>query len=330
MPALSFRLMLWYMRNKTAFTRPGFEAASKNFNPSDLSPADLSFNANKSVLVTGANSGIGLSCALECARRGAVVHMLCRSEERGKEALKDIITETGNKNVFLHVVAMDDLQGIVGFARKFTEDHASLDVLINNAGCMVHEKKLTSDGVEYNFAVNTLGTYVLTLHLMKALSHSPQGRVITVSSGGMLLEKLDHADFNSDTHVPFKGDEAYSRQKRQQVVMMSKLAERFAGSTVKFYSMHPGWADTAAFKDALPDFYTKMKDQLRTPYQGADTAIWLALAKEVPTSFNGQFLQDRIPVPQHLPLVWTKSTAQEEELFMKNLDAILEKLKLTA
>lgn len=220
---------------------------------------------------------------------------------------------------------MDDLQGIARFGREFSEKHGPLDVLINNAGCLVNERKVTVEGLEYSFQVNTVGTYVLTTHIMKALAKSKGGRVITVSSGGMLLDKLDP---NMKEKEPFVGDQEYSQHKRQQVVMMAQLSALHKDSGVRFFSMHPGWADTPGVRDSLPDFQKKNAHILRTSEQGADTAVWLALARDIPASFDGQFLQDRVPVAQHLPLVWTKSTPEEEVQFMKNLDALVAKFGL--
>lgn len=108
-------------------------------------------------MVTGANSGLGLSCATEYARRGATVYMVCRSAERGEEARQKIVEETGNDRVEMHQLDMADSKGIKTFAEKFIAENKPLHVIVNNAGCMVHERKRTDLGIEFNFAVNSFG-----------------------------------------------------------------------------------------------------------------------------------------------------------------------------
>lgn len=87
-----------------------------------------------------------------------------------------------------------------------------------------------------------------------------------------------------------------------------------------------GWADTPALRSAMPSFYAKVQNRLRTPEQGADTLVWLCCQKDIANKCkNGEFFQDRVVVSKHLPLAWTKSTAEEDERFMKNLDQIYDK-----
>nr|XP_009941130.1 PREDICTED: dehydrogenase/reductase SDR family member 12 [Opisthocomus hoazin] len=302
--------------------KSGHESASRRFNPADVE-VDV---AGRSFLVTGANSGIGKATAKEIARRGGTIHLVCRNKERAEVSKGEIVTETGNQNIFLHIVDISNPKEIWKFAEKFKNEH-KLNVLINNAGCMVNNRELTEDGLEKNFATNTLGTYILTTALLPLLEKEADARVVTVSSGGMLVQKLNISDLQSENGT-FDGTMVYAQNKRQQVVMTEQWAK--AHRNIHFSVMHPGWADTPAVRSSMPDFYQKMKNILRTEAQGADTVVWLAVSSEATKLPSGLFFQDRQPVPTHLPLASTRSLPEDEEKLMEVLEEFSQKFKSTS
>lgn len=105
------------------------------------------------MLVTGANSGIGFEVARELARRQGEVHMLCRNQERGEKARREVTEETGNDKVFLHVVDISCTASVRAFAQKFlSKPDAKVDVLINNAGVLNTERIKSEEGLEHCFA----------------------------------------------------------------------------------------------------------------------------------------------------------------------------------
>ncbi|XP_077637542.1 dehydrogenase/reductase SDR family member 12 isoform X3 [Lonchura striata] len=235
-----YRNTVWFVKGLREYTRGGYESASKRFDPADVE-VDV---AGRSFLVTGANSGIGKATAKEIARRGGTVHLVCRNKERAEVAKEEIVTETGNQNIFWHIVDISNPKEIWKFAEKFQNEH-KLNVLINNAGCMVNNRELTEDGLEKNFATNTLGTYIMTTALVPLLEKAADARVITVSSGGMLVQKLNVSDLQSG-NGPFDGTMVYAQNKRQQVVLTEQWAKTYRN--IHFSVMHPGWADTPDFK----------------------------------------------------------------------------------
>ncbi|CAF0727729.1 unnamed protein product [Rotaria sp. Silwood1] len=315
-----YRAAIFGIKGLSEYTRSGFESASKRFNSYDTD-VDLS---DQHIMITGANSGIGKVAALECAKRQAYVYMVCRDEQRGKEAQEEIIRESNNRNVELYLCDLSKPQDVATFTKQFIQLQKPLNVLCNNAGCMINERQLINDEHEVNFATNTLGTYILTKNLIPLLTQNQPARVFTTSSGGMYNVKLDPDDLNSTQMRTFNGDLVYAQNKRQQVVMAERLAERYP--SIYFATWHPGWVDTPAVRSAMPTFYAKMQSRLRTPEQGADTLIWLCCQKDIAKKCkNGDFFQDRIAVSKHLPLAWTKSTVEEDERFMRNLDRVYEK-----
>uniref|UniRef100_A0A8D0DIP1 Uncharacterized protein n=1 Tax=Salvator merianae TaxID=96440 RepID=A0A8D0DIP1_SALMN len=281
-----YRNSVWFLKGLQQYGRSGYEAACKHFVPEDLE-VDVT---GRSFMVTGANSGIGKATAKEIAKRGGMVHLVCRNRERAEEAKKEITAETGNQNVWVHILDMSDPKGIWKFAELFKNEHR-LNVLVNNAGCMINEREVTEDGLEKNFATNTLGTYILTTALLPVLEKEDDPRVVTVSSGGMLVQKLNVSDLQSEK-VAFDGTMVYAQNKRQQVVLTEQWAK--AHTKIHFSSMHPGWADTPAVRSSMPDFYEKMKNRLRTEAQGADTVIWLAVSPAAGKHRSGQFFQGKM------------------------------------
>ncbi|XP_063967071.1 dehydrogenase/reductase SDR family member 12-like [Lytechinus pictus] len=314
-----YRNSVFVVKGLREFCKSGYEYAAKSFDKTALD-VDIS---NQAYLITGANSGIGKSAALAVAQRGGTVHMICRNQTRGEEAKQEIETTTGNQKVFLHVVDMSDSQKVSDFAREFAESGKELHVLVNNAGCMVNTREMTSAGYEMNFATNALGTYILTSLLIPVLQKAENSRVITVSSGGMYTQKLDLNNLQSEKS--FDGTMSYAHQKRQQVIMTEQWAKRYP--EIKFFTMHPGWADTPAVRNSMPDFYARFKNKLRTPEQGADTVLWLCLAKAPLDAESGGFYLDRKPQSKHLTFAWTRSSAGDEEKLMTVLEDMAAKFR---
>lgn len=309
-----YRNGVWFIKGLKEYTKGGYQAASRNFTDSDL---DINCTGLQ-FMVTGANSGLGKCIAIEIAKRGGIVHMVCRNPTAAEEAKSEIIEASRNQNVFVHILDLSQPKAVYQFAYNFREKHDGLHVLVNNAGCMCNTRLLTEDGLEKNFATNTLGTHILTKTLLPLLKKSDKPRVVTVSSGGMLVQKLNSDDLQFESMKPFDGTMAYAQNKRQQVVMTEHYAKMYP--EIHFSCMHPGWADTPAVRSSMPEFYEKMKNKLRTVEEGADTAVWLALSPGALQYQSGLFFQDRASVATHLPLACTKVHSNIEDQLMTALD----------
>ncbi|XP_054617261.1 dehydrogenase/reductase SDR family member 12-like [Dunckerocampus dactyliophorus] len=310
-----YRNTIWFLNGIHHYTRNGYEAASKHFEPQDM---DVSV-VGRSFMVTGANSGIGKATAMAIAKKGGRVHMVCRNKDKAEEAKEAIIHESGNTEVYIHIVDLSESHKVWQFAEAFKKQYASLHVLINNAGCMIHNREVNDEGLEKNFAINTMGMYLLTESLIPLLQKSRDPRVITVSSGGMLVQKLQIDDLQSEKGY-FDGVMVYAQNKRQQVVLTEQWAREYPA--IHFSVMHPGWVDTPAVSTSMPQFHSMMGGRLRTAEQGADTVVWLALSRAASRTQSGQFFQDRTPVPTHLPLAWTRSSTVEVLTFIGHLEIL--------
>lgn len=167
-----------------SFDRSGFHRHAKGFDPDDLD-VDLT---GKVCLVTGANSGIGFATAQGLAERGATVHLLCRSADRGQAAETELRRRTGNRQVLLQRLDISDLDAVRRWAEGF--EPRRVDVLVHNAGVLPSERQVTGDGLEVTFATHVAGPFVLTEALRPKLEAAPAARVVWVSSGGMATERL--------------------------------------------------------------------------------------------------------------------------------------------
>jgi NAD(P)-dependent dehydrogenase (short-subunit alcohol dehydrogenase family) len=287
-----------------SFDRTGFQAHALGFDPDDLA-VDLS---GRRALVTGANSGIGFESALGLADLGAEVVLLCRNAARGEQAAEEIRARTGSRRVSAETLDVSDLAGVREVGARLAS--RPVDVLIHNAGVLPDTRVETKDGLELSFATHVAGPHLLTRLLRPALERSGDARVIWVSSGGMYARRLNLADPHW-TRRRYDGVIAYAETKRAQVVLAELWAEALAGSSVRVFSMHPGWADTPSVASSLPRFRRVMEKLLRTPAEGADTVVWLAAAARARAGeWNGRFFFDRAPRRTHL-LPGTRESAAE-------------------
>jgi NAD(P)-dependent dehydrogenase (short-subunit alcohol dehydrogenase family) len=282
--------------------------------------ADLPQMEGRTVLVTGATAGIGRAAAQRFAALGARTLLLARDAGRAAAAREQIVAATGNPDVDVVLADLSSPASVRGAVARITAQEAALHVLVNNAGVMSPERRLSADGIELTFATNVLGTFALTEGLRPLLVRSAPARIITVSSGGMYGQKLRLDDLQTE-RTEYAPAAVYARTKRAQVVLTQTWAAALAGSGVTVHAMHPGWADTPGVRDSLPRFHRLMGPALRTPEQGADTIVWLGAAAE-PARSTGRFWHDRRPRPIDL-LPSTRGRADDGERLMAACRALL-------
>ena len=211
---------------------------------SDWTEADIPDLTGRTMVVTGANSGLGLRAATVLAEHGARVVLACRSAERGAAAL-GAITDAGGKAdlVLLDLADLSSVRTAAARIRELTGDR--LDVLMNNAGVMATPKTSTKDGFELQFGSNHLGHAALTWLLMPALRAAPASRVVTMSSVLAMIGRLNLADpnYRNRWYEPWL---AYGQAKLANAVFARELDRRLraAGLDVRSVAAHPGYART--------------------------------------------------------------------------------------
>jgi dehydrogenase/reductase SDR family protein 12 len=262
----------------------------------------------RSVMITGASSGIGEAACVQLARRGADVHMVVRSRERGERARERIAAASGSIAVELHICDLSNLSSVRDFVSGFLDSAPALDVLVNNAGVLPPERTHTDEGFELTFATNVLGPFLFTSSLLPALGRAVPSRVINVASGGMYTARLELDDLQRE-HREFDGARFYAHTKRAEVVLSEEWGRRLAAQAITVHSMHPGWVATAGVRTSLPRFNRVMGPLLRDPAAGADTIVWLAGSPQAARS-TGEFWRDRHRRPKHR-VPWTRESAEE-------------------
>ena len=250
----------------------------------------------KVCIVTGANSGIGKATAFTLAKKGATVVMIFRSQERGAAAQIDIISQTGNHNVDLMIADLSSQQDIRDLAREFKSRYTRLDVLINNAGGMFSQRRISVDGFEYTFALNHLAYFLLTNLLLDRLQSSAPSRVVNVASGVERMGKINFDDLQSEHN--YREMTAYSQSKLANVMFTYELANRVRRTGLTVNAVNPGLVRTNFLSESswyLRWAVTPITWFGRSAAKGAETVVYLASSPDV-QRINGQYFVDKVSV----------------------------------
>eukprot|EP00339_Tiarina_fusa_P026898 CAMPEP_0117000302 /NCGR_PEP_ID=MMETSP0472-20121206/2692_1 /TAXON_ID=693140 ORGANISM="Tiarina fusus, Strain LIS" /NCGR_SAMPLE_ID=MMETSP0472 /ASSEMBLY_ACC=CAM_ASM_000603 /LENGTH=340 /DNA_ID=CAMNT_0004699955 /DNA_START=143 /DNA_END=1165 /DNA_ORIENTATION=+ len=279
----------------------------------------------KVVVITGANSGLGKELATYAASKGAKLYMLCRSKERAEAARDEIVKLTSNEQVDILLADLAEMSQVKQVVADLQSKEDKVDVLVCNAGVLLNERKVSSEGNELTIASHLLGgSFLLSQLLLPQLKAAEGGRVVFVSSGGMYNYKFpdwETATSAGDAEKSYDGQFAYTYAKRGQVL----LAERNSRDIpeVTWVSAHPGWTATPAVDMAYGDA-KKYLEPMRSTWEGAEGIAWLMSAKKDELQ-GGEFYLDRKPQRKHLSGAFfsegsfTKNTEKEVDEMMANM-----------
>lgn len=252
--------------------------------------------AGRTVLVTGASAGIGRAAAVALGGLGAHVVLACRHAERGEAARREV-ERAGAAGAELLLADLSSAKDVRRLAEAFGQ--RPLHVLVNNAGVLENERRLSAEGIELTWATNVLAYFLLTALLEDRLRAGAPARVINVASelaGGLDLDDVQYE------RRPYRGVSAYSQSKQADRMLTWALARRLEGTGVTANAMHPGTVDTAL----LARFGAGGG---LTPAQGADTIVWLASRPEL-AGQSGHFWVSRHRSPCRF-----RETETEDHLF---------------
>jgi len=263
-----------------------------------MSNWDAQIMQGKTVLITGANAGIGRETTRGLAKLGATIVMACRNLTKANPVAEAIKQETGNGQIEVMQLDVASLSSIREFAVRFGGKYQKLDVLINNAGLMCGGRKETGDGFNRVMATNYLGPFLLTNLLLPLLKQTEEARIISVSSVAHLWGRIDLGDFNFKKRWVSTGP--YASSKLALILFTQELSERLKGTNITANALHPGVVATNIYRIGPEDswyqalFSRILRWVMISPVEGAQTSIYLASSDEV-RGVTGKYFYRRNP-----------------------------------
>ncbi|MBK9389049.1 MAG: SDR family oxidoreductase [Bacteroidetes bacterium] len=231
----------------------------------------------KTVLITGGNSGIGKATVAGLAQKGWQVVFTARSLEKAESVKKEIIESSGNEKVDYIIVDLTSLKQVKDAAETFKKRYDKLDVLVNNAGVCLPERRITGDGMEESFQINHLSHFILTNLLVEELKKSDNPRIINLSSAAHKAGKLDIENLHGEKN--YSSFRIYADTKLYNILFTLELAERLKDTGITVNALHPGVVGTNfahEFGGIFNFLYRIGKPFMITPEKGAITSIYLA------------------------------------------------------
>uniref|UniRef100_UPI0035901C0E retinol dehydrogenase 14 n=1 Tax=Myxine glutinosa TaxID=7769 RepID=UPI0035901C0E len=249
----------------------------------------------RTVLVTGANSGIGRGTVVGLARLGARVLLACRDKDAANQAIEEIRRDVPDAKLVFKRLDLASIASIRTFCNEVVDEEPRLDVLVNNAGVFRCPYAKTEGGFEVQFGVNHLGHFLLTNLLLDLLKRSAPSRIVVVSSSLYKRGRINFEDLNSEKD--YDPGFAYAQSKLANLMFCRELFKRLEGTEVTVNALHPGMVRTNLGRHvnipllARPLFHLVSWSLFRTPEEGARTVIYLASSPEV-QGLSGQYFGD--------------------------------------
>ncbi len=244
--------------------------------------------------ITGATSGIGAETVKALAPHFKEIFLLVRNEEKARKMIPGLMPQ--DKSTVFHTVHCDltDLKSVAAAAEHIKGKTGQLDVLINNAGGVYKDRKLTKDGFESGFSINHLGHFLLTMKLLPLIEASPLARIINVSSEAHKVARPDFEDLQSESS--YSAFVVYANVKLFNILFTRSLAEKYGDKGIRAFALHPGMVSTE-FGKGLSKFIQwgkyLIKPFMISAEKGARTSIFLAIDPSVIHHNGGYFKKSK-------------------------------------
>src|SRR5580692_9587666 len=271
----------------------------------------------KTVVVTGANSGIGFETAAALASMGARVLVTARNADKGRAALAAIAQRAGGEGrAQLVVFDLADLASVRRGAAEILEQAPRLDVLVNNAGLVLSERAETVDGYEATFATNHLGPFLLTNLLLERITASAPSRVVNVASTAHNAARKGIPFDDLQSTQRYRGMRVYGQSKLANILFTLELARRYEGRGLTANSLHPGTVRTGYGRGGDAKGLLGFGIKIASPFflsaaRGARTSVYLASSPEVEGVSGAYFVKCKPRQPRR----WAQDAAAAERLW---------------
>lgn len=272
---------------------------------------------SKTILLTGATSGIGYEAAIVLAREGHTVVMVGRDEAKTKKCVDEVKQKSGSSKVDFLLCDFSSQASVRALADAYRAKYDRLDVLVNNAGTVNEHRTLTKDGIEATFAVNHLGYFLLTNLLLDLVVKSAPSRIVVTSSTGHYRGTMDLDDLGFEKGgYSIMG--AYTRSKLANVLMTFSLAKQLKDKNVTVNAMHPGavatniWSRAPGWSKPILSIVGALA--FISPEKGAKTITYLATSPEVEGKTGLYFEKNKPKTPAKL----ARDEALAEKLWEKS------------
>ena len=271
----------------------------------------------KTILITGANTGIGLATAETFVKDGHHVIIACRNLDKANTAQQHL--QSLNKGqVDVIQIDLNSLENVNQTANEIIAKYGKLDVLVNNAGMMTPELEATVDGYEKQIGVNYLGPFLLTQKLLPLIKKSEQGRVINLASMMHVLGSIKPEIFKADQIKKYNGVISYGNSKLANLLFSNALATQLEGSNVTSNALHPGGVDSEIYRELPKWQYAVIKLGLISPKKPAELIKKIAFDPNW-ANRNGDYVSLQTPA-------FRSSKAKDKQLAQQLYDQTLQML----
>ena len=256
--------------------------------------------SGKTIVITGATSGIGEVAACELAKQGARIVFTARDRQRAASTMAKLKAANSSADHRMHVADLSSLAEMKRVAKEIVEAESKIDVLINNAGAVFLSRKNSTDGLEMTFATNHMAYFVVTNILLDRLKAGAQARIVSTASDAHRSGKLDFSDLQSEN--AYGSFRVYGTTKLENILFTRELSKRLQGTRVTANCLHPGFVATRFGRNNASNIFLKGLSRAIMafgikPEEGAKTIIYLASSPDVDGKSGGYYFRSKLEQP---------------------------------